>query len=359
MIDVAAIREFLLQEREGARVLIVDDEPAICVALEMALDEFDLQSVTAGSGEEAVELLRKHSFQILVSDKNLPGMSGLELFARSLDIAPDLAMVMMTGYASIDTIKEAMSIGAIDYIAKPFDDVFAVAAKLTTLLERRIHLATYEQIAGALLSEVRHQGDDGELSRLIGPKLGNFKAELARAPDIIVFDAQKEALSLAAAFEEVGVAALTATNPQQVLNHLIEHPTVSVGLVALDQPSSMQLLTAIHEERFLNVVLSCTAPELRETLSAIALGASDLYLRDVEDTATLAARLQHTIAAVQREQLFTQLFAALHIHSDLVDNDLVELISELAPDCSAFAREDDASNMEDATILLEELSPQA
>ena len=356
MIDVAAIREFLRKEKERARVLVVDDEPAICEALDMALDDFGLQSVTAGTAEEALEYIKKESFQLLVSDKNLPKMSGLELFSHSLELAPDLAMVMMTGYASIETVKEAISIGAIDYIAKPFDDVFVVAAKLARIVEQRIHLATYEQIAGALLAEVRNQGDDGELARLIGPKLGQFKALLAKDPDIIIFDNKKAGQGMSAAFAEVGLNALAATNPQQVLNLLAEYPTISVGVVALDQPSSMELLKAIHEERFVNVVLSCTAPELRTTLAAIALGANDLYVRDVEGTRTFAARLQHTVAVVQREQLFIQLFATLHTHSDLVDDDLIDLIGVLAPDCSTFASEEEASDMGDAVVLLEELS---
>jgi DNA-binding NtrC family response regulator len=363
MIDVAGIREFLSGERQRARVLIVDDEPAICAALAMAMDDCGLQSVTAGSAEEALEYLENESFQLLVSDKNLPQMSGLDLFARSIEIAPELAMVMMTGYASIDTVKEAISIGAIDYIAKPFDDVFAVATKLAKIVERRIHLATYEQIAGALLAEVRQQGDNSELSRLIGPKLGHFKVLLAKAPDIIVFDEEKAGRAMAAAFKVAGLDALTGTNPQQVLQHLAENPTISIAVVALDQPSSMELLEAINEKRFINVVLSSTAPELRTTLSAIALGASDLYLRDIEEPATLAARLRHTIASVQREQLFTQLFATLHVYSDLVDDDLIDLIAELAPDCSAFGRDESESESEsesetgDASALLQELSP--
>jgi DNA-binding NtrC family response regulator len=360
MLDVSAIREFLRQKREGARVLIVDDESAICDAVAMALEEHDLPSVSVETAEAACDLLQTESFDLLVSDKNLPMMSGLDLFARSVELAPDMPMVMMTGYASLDSVQEAISIGAIDYIAKPFDDIFVVAAKLAKIVERRQNLATYEQIAGALLAQIRETGSDSQLSRLIGHKLGKFKQTLATSPDVIIFEGEEVCAEIAAAFESVGLRALSASTAQDVLQLLAENPTVSVGVLALDNPMSTALLEALHAERHVNVVMSCTAPDLRKTLAAIAMGATDLYLRDVEDPDTLAARLQHTIQVVQREQLFTMLFATLHLHSDFIGNELVDLINELVPDAarSGLTRTEESEGSSDASSVLQELSPQ-
>lgn len=360
MLDVSAIRDFLRQNREGTRVLVVDDEPAICAALSMALEDHDLESVTAETAEAACDLLEAESFQLLVSDKNLPLMSGLDLFERSVELAPDMPMVMMTGYASIDSVQQAISIGAIDYIAKPFDDIFVVAAKLAKIVESRQNLATFEQIAGGLLAQIREQGANSQLSRLIGHKLGKFKEQLSHSPDVIVFETEEVCAEISAAFDRIGLEALTATTAQDVLALLAENPTVSVGVLALDNPMSTALLEALNAERHVNVVMSCTAPDLRKTLAAIAMGASDLYLRDVEDADTLAARLQHTIATVQRQQLFTMLFATLHQHSDFVGNELVDLVLELAPDAArmGLTRSDEGEGGADASAVLEELSPQ-
>ncbi len=365
MLDVATIREFLRSQRESARVLIVDDEPAICAALSMALEDLGWQSVSAETAEEACELLKSQTFQLLVSDKNLPLMSGLELFAHCKEIDPDLPMVMMTGYASIDSVQEAISIGAIDYIAKPFDDIFVIAAKLAKIVERRIHLATYEQVAGALQAEIRDRGHSGQAARLIGHKLGKFKQVLAESPDVIIFENEDVCAHIAAGFDRIGLKALKAVSKYEALRLLEQYPTVSVGVIALDHPMSTELLEALHGSRYLNVVMSCMAPDLRKTLEALSLGATDLYLRDVEDPDTLAARLQHTIKEVQREQLFMMLFSTLHDHSDHVGNDLLDLIHELAPGAERMGLDksdaggdaaDAGGDIDDVLTLLKELA---
>lgn len=331
MVDVSAIRDFLSESRSAARVLIVDDEPAICAALSMALEESGLTSVTSGTAEEACLLLESEEFQLLVSDKNLPGMSGLSLLVRARAMAPEMPVVMMTGYASIDTVKQAISVGAIDYIAKPFDDIFGVARKLADIVKSRIHIATYEQIAAALLSEIRADGFDSELSKLIGGKLGALKALLAASPDVLVFDDEENSIEVSTSFELAGLDTVRATTAPDVLRLLDENPTLSVAVLAADHRGSERLLQALKSERYLRIVLSSSDPKLKTTLTGFSKGAVDLYARDYEDSGTLAVRLKHRINAAHREQLYTRLFSILHAHSNLVGADLAGLIEELAP----------------------------
>ena len=331
MVDVSAIRDFLTKARSAARVLIVDDEPATCSALSMALEESGLTSVTTETAEEAYALLESETFALLVSDKNLPGMSGLSLLVRARAVAPEMPVVMMTGYASIATVKQAISVGAIDYIAKPFADIFVVARKLAGIVNTRLHIATYERTAAALLAEIRIDGFDSELSNLIGAKLGVLKKLLADSPDVLVFDEEDAAEEIAASFESAGLDTVRASSAAQVLQLLDENPTLSVAVLAADHRGSERLLQALKSERYLRIVLSSSDPKLKTTLSGLSKGAVDLYARDHEDPGTLAVRLKHRIAAAQREQLYTRLFSVLHAHSDLVGEDLVKLIEELAP----------------------------
>jgi len=92
---------------------------------------------TAASAEEAIDLMHKRSFDLVLTDKNLPGASGLEVLriARTLDPPP--AVVMITAYSSYDSAVSALDIGAQDYIEKPIRDVEALRFRIRRALSRR------------------------------------------------------------------------------------------------------------------------------------------------------------------------------------------------------------------------------
>lgn len=102
------------------RVLVVDDEPAMCRAIERVLvkDNYEVRSVN--TGEAAVELLEREQFEILLADLRMPGMDGLTLVERVLALDPSLVAVVLTGYPALDTAVEAVKRGAYNYIPKPF-----------------------------------------------------------------------------------------------------------------------------------------------------------------------------------------------------------------------------------------------
>ena len=111
------------------KILIVDDEEAIRNLLaEMLGDEY--ACVTAGSAETALLEFQNANFDLVISDINLGGMSGVEMVPRILSISPDTVVMMISGAQSVDTAIEAMRVGAFDYIRKPFDfDHVVVAVK--------------------------------------------------------------------------------------------------------------------------------------------------------------------------------------------------------------------------------------
>ncbi|MDR1545408.1 MAG: sigma-54 dependent transcriptional regulator [Deltaproteobacteria bacterium] len=108
--------------RRPGRVLIVDDEEHIRKIMSIMLGKPGHHCRVASSAEEALETFGREAFDVVFTDLNMPGLDGLELLARLKAEAPDVAVVMVTAYASVDTAIKAMKAGAYDYIAKPFKE---------------------------------------------------------------------------------------------------------------------------------------------------------------------------------------------------------------------------------------------
>src|SRR5918997_1417108 len=103
-----------------ANILIVDDERQIRWLLRSLLCE-SYECVEAGSAEEALDLLGRRQFDLVLSDITMEGITGLEMIPRVLGPAPDTVVIMISGEGHIESAIEAMRAGAFDYIRKPFD----------------------------------------------------------------------------------------------------------------------------------------------------------------------------------------------------------------------------------------------
>ena len=113
--------ELSLEKRKEFRVLVVDDELIVRDSLKEWLDEEGFFVDVAESGSVALEKLSKASFNLMLTDIKMPGMDGVELLKKAKEIFPDLCVLMMTAFATVETAVEAMKIGAQDYLMKPFD----------------------------------------------------------------------------------------------------------------------------------------------------------------------------------------------------------------------------------------------
>ncbi len=108
-----------LEPGEG-RLLVVDDEAIARDNLALALRRQGHEAVTAGSGSEALALLQGGDFDMVLTDLMMEGMDGLELLRSIKAKYPDVEVVVITGYPTVDTAVEAMRAGAYDYLAKPY-----------------------------------------------------------------------------------------------------------------------------------------------------------------------------------------------------------------------------------------------
>jgi DNA-binding NtrC family response regulator len=116
------------------RILVVDDEESVLRACSRALKEIpDATVVTEQRSTRVAELLAQESFHLLVSDIRMPEMSGVELLKVAHEQDPDLPVILITGYPTIESAVESVKSGAADYIVKPVlpDDLLATAQLLS------------------------------------------------------------------------------------------------------------------------------------------------------------------------------------------------------------------------------------
>lgn len=106
--------------KEEVKILIVDDEAFMRNLLLKILEQEGYQVNLSASSKEALEYLESNSCEIVLSDVKMPEMSGFDLLKTIKERWPNTAVIMMTGYGDAYTIKEALMLGADEYITKPF-----------------------------------------------------------------------------------------------------------------------------------------------------------------------------------------------------------------------------------------------
>lgn len=106
---------------QKVRILIIDDEEVVCQSCSRILGEQGYIIDAAQRGLEAFSLIDKHRYDILIVDLKMPGISGMEVLQKVKETHPEIDVLMITGYSTIETAVQAMKLGAFDYICKPFN----------------------------------------------------------------------------------------------------------------------------------------------------------------------------------------------------------------------------------------------
>lgn len=141
-------------------ILVVDDEPSIREFLEIMLKREKMQVSTAENGRAALQILENQDFDVIISDIQMPEMSGVELLAKVKEKDPSTLMMMVTAFASTESAVEAMKLGAFDYLTKPFkiDDV---KIRIQKALENRVLVAENKRLRNDL-------GEKYSFSNIVG-----------------------------------------------------------------------------------------------------------------------------------------------------------------------------------------------
>src|SRR3954465_12089676 len=141
-------------------VLVVDDEASNLASLEKIFQREGMRVFTADGAKSALELVRRHRVQVVLTDLMMPGTSGAELLRAIKEVSPDTEVVLMTAYGTVETAVQAMRDGAYDFVEKPLKRMTIVksvrkAAERQSLvaenrsLRQEIKLLTNREIVGS------------------------------------------------------------------------------------------------------------------------------------------------------------------------------------------------------------------
>ena len=107
---------------KGTHILIVDDDKSVNNFLVMFLKQKGYPLVwSVKTGKEALEFIKKEDIKLVLLDVKLPDMNGIEILRKIKEVKKDVDIIMITGFPEETTAKEALELGAYDYIMKPFD----------------------------------------------------------------------------------------------------------------------------------------------------------------------------------------------------------------------------------------------
>lgn len=139
------------------KILIVEDELNLRKLLSIFLTQQQYQVIAVDNAEEAIELLAQQPIDLILMDNRLPQMTGLEALKIIKEIHPEMFIILMTAYAGVDTAVEALKLGAIDYIVKPFD-----LNELKALIKRTLELSKAKKQGIDLSQKIQLSNSDNQ-----------------------------------------------------------------------------------------------------------------------------------------------------------------------------------------------------
>jgi PAS domain S-box-containing protein len=237
----------------GERILVIDDEEIICTLLKDTLTDAGYQVETVTNGIEGLEkLLKGEPFDILLIDIRMPKKDGIQVLKEAKNRVPDIITIIMTGYPSIETIREASEYNAFDYITKPLDP-----DEICECITRAI--------------EVR--------------KLSRELRVPEKPPSILVVDDMQSALFLSEGIlQDEGYHAEIAKNGQEVLEKLKQkHFDIVVADLHMPGMDGIELLNNIKKLDIKTLVIIMTArPSIDSAILSFRHGAYDYITKPID-----------------------------------------------------------------------------
>jgi two-component system, NtrC family, response regulator HydG len=148
--------------KRGARILIVDDEPEVVANWARVLERDRHTCLTAVEGQHALTLLETERPDVVLTDLQMPGVDGLTVLRRAVELDPDVVVIVITGHGTVDSAVEAMRAGAFDYLLKPLPSNDALRLVVERAVARRRLVEENRRLRESLSPQVRFDTLIGE-----------------------------------------------------------------------------------------------------------------------------------------------------------------------------------------------------
>jgi DNA-binding NtrC family response regulator len=347
------LRNFKSEVERDNRILVVDDEDVVLMVLEELLLGEGYQAALAKSGEESMLQFRRSPFKLVVTDKNLPGISGLDVLRQCKELNPLIEVLMITGYASLESALEAIGLGAYDYLTKPFENLDILRVKIRKAMGKQNRTLINRKIVNELkklTDEFIQRGGGKEAQRhIIGKfaaELERFKQELGKKNKILVIDQDEEIGGVSIRFlAEQGYDVTYKQSGEEGIDSLREQ---GANLIITDKDlPGMDGFTLIEKAKQIDpdveAIMIASGSSLDTVLRAVDKGASDYLLKPLEGLNVLLTKVKRVL----REQ-----------NDNLRYKKLIKELKSLSKEALHFAREaerrksffDELSEEEDALV---------
>jgi two-component system NtrC family response regulator len=274
------------------RILIVDDEKNYLVVLDALLSEAGFDVQTAQNGATALSILAEDEVDLVVTDMRMPGMTGLELIGEIKARYSQIQIIVMTAYGTVENAVEAMKLGAVDYVMKPFEN-----QTLLLTVERALKMGRLLSQNRLLKEEVRKGHGFGEIIGQSKPMLEVFalveKVAVAKATVLITGESGTG--------KELIARAIHARSPRT------EEPFVAVNCMALTE-------TLLESELFGHEKGAFTGAVSRRRGRFEVADKGTLFLDEVGE---IAQSLQVKLLRVLQERTFERVGGSQPIRVDV------------------------------------------
>lgn len=143
-----------------ANILLIDDDDSLRKVVGYNLGKHGFRVVDKPDGESAMEAFNAEIFEIVITDINMPGITGMEILSKVKEIRPETEVILITAYATVESAIDAMKKGAFDYLTKPFD-----REELTIVIERALKIKALERENRSLKDSLRNKN---QLDNILG-----------------------------------------------------------------------------------------------------------------------------------------------------------------------------------------------
>jgi len=262
-----------MSQPTGTQVLVVDDEPRLRRVLVRLLTGEGFVCYEAGSGTEALAIMEKETVPLIISDLRMPEMDGVTLLREIASRWPDTAMIMVTAVAEVESAVACLQLGALDYVAKPFQ-LDEVRARVTQALDKRRliienrhyhqHLEDRVQVQARRIEEVFLEGVQA-LAQALEEKDAYTRGHSARVAHYAVGIARQlkldsnlvDTIALGAELHDIGKIGVREAvlykagklTPEEY-RHIMEHTVIGariLGPLLRDAPRALAIVRSHHE----------------------------------------------------------------------------------------------------------------